>query len=263
MEELLADIVKEGQLKDDVEEKDNSKDSQSEKKSKEEKPSHRGEDDSKEKSEEKSEKSKDDSEDDSKKESNTDDEKNVPFHKHPRWKELQKELKAKEKEIEELKSFKGEVNEKFSKMETKEKVPKWFSELYGENQEAWEAYSEHNATERKKMKQEILDEINQEKSKENERVSKWNNWVSDEIQKLKDEGLKFDKNKLMKIAVDYKPTDEEGNIDFKKAYEILQFTEKKTDNASKKKIADDTINNKPESKKEDFQTAHTLRNMGW
>lgn len=262
-EELLAGIEKEGTL-DDAEEKDTPEGSQLENKPKKEEPSHQGdEDEPKEESEDEDKKSEDESDDES---DNTDDEDNkksdVPFHKHPRFKQIIDDNNSLKKTIEGLTSKQNEVNEKLSK--DSETIPNWFSELYGDNEKAWEMYNDRSKTERKEMKAEILEEIKQEQSKATEETNKWNDWVADEVQSLKDEGLKFNENKLMKVAVEYKPTDDKGNLDLKKAYNILQMQAKKPKNNDRKKVADGTTKQtKSESKNEEFQTAHSLRNEGW
>jgi len=265
-EDLLAGIVKEGQL-DDVEEKETPEGSQPENKPKEEEPSHQGDDDEPDKSDDK-EGDEPDKPDDKLDEPNTDDEddkkSNIPFHKHPRFKQIIDDNKSLKKTIEDLTSKQNETNEKLSNIDNKETIPKWFSELYGDNQSAWEMYNERTQTERKQMKQEILSEIKEEQSKATKETDKWNDWVSDEVQSLKDEGLKFNENKLMKVVADYRPTDDKGNLDFKKAYDIMQMLGTKKPNTDRKKVADGTTKQtKSESKSEEFQTSHSLKNEGW
>lgn len=266
-EELLAGIAKPNTL-GDAEEKETPDDSQSENKPDKEEPSHQGDED---KSEDESENTEDDkkSEDDKDKsedKSNTDDEddkkSNIPFHKHPRFKQIIDDNKKLKETIDGLTSKQDETDKKLSK--DNETIPNWFSELYGDNEKAWEMYNDRTKTERKEMKAEILSEIKEEQSKATEETNKWNEWVDDEIQSLKDEGLKFDKNELMKVAVDYKPTDDKGNLDLKKAYDILQMQLVKPKSNERKKVADGTTKQtKSESKSDEFQTAHSLRNKGW
>lgn len=76
---------------------------------------------------------------------------------------------------------------------------------------------------------------------------------------MKDEGLKFDKNELIKVVNDYRPINDEGKWDFRRAYKILQLNAKSPDKA-RKELADSTTRQKPDSKGEKFQTAHTLKN---
>lgn len=193
----------------------------------------------------------------------TDDEKEVPFHKHPRFQEiihsnsdLKEKLELANKAIEELKTVK--------KVED-EPIAGWFKELYGENEDAWKIYNTQSKRDREETKREILAELeNKSKSQEQESV-KWNNWVDNEVIKLAEDGHKFDRNKLMKIMVDYKPTDETGNLDFNKGIDLYEklYKEEPIDKDKsniKKKIADTTTSaGKSIQDKPAFLTAKQLR----
>ena len=102
----------------------------------------------------------------------------------------------------------------------------------------------------------------EQKTKESEY---WNNWVGDQVQSLKDEGLKFDKNELMKVMYDYKPTDDEGNLDFRKGYEIMEVLKKKDPEKTeaRKKIADEGKDSKGEPANKKWKTPDDLVGVGW
>ena len=197
---------------------------------------------------------------------NTDDETKLPFHKHPRWASLQSELKeAREfrESVAPLLERLGQTPE--GRSEETEKIPEWFVELFGENADSWKKYRAYDTEQRKQLRSEILKDIQAEQRKTVEEQQRQEKWVDDEVQKLVDDGLKFDRNKLLKIALDYLPTDENGNISFKKAYDIMtmQVADKETEKPKsevKKKLADQTMGKgKPSEGRRDYKTSADLR----
>lgn len=197
---------------------------------------------------------------------NTDDDIKIPFHKHPRWISLQNDLK-KEKEFREsvtpLLERLGQTPD--HRTEETVKIPEWFTELFGENEDAWKKYRAYDSEQRKQLRTEIVKEMQGEQQKLVDDQKKQEKWVDDEVAKLSDEGLKFDRNKLLKIALDYLPTDEDGNISFRKAYDILvmQGAGKELDkpkSEAKKKLADQTMGKgKSSEEKRDYKTSADLR----
>ena len=187
------------------------------------------------------------------------------FHKHPRWKALQDELKN-------LRDFRDKATpllerlgqEPQERQEESVEIPAWFSGLFGDNKEAWVKYRSYDAEQRKTLRSEILQEVRQEEERQISEQKKQEKWVDDEIQKLADEGLKFDRNELLKIALEWLPTDEEGNISFSKAYKILENLKagkpEKPSSDEKKKIADQTMKKSKETDgKKDYKTSADLR----
>lgn len=203
--------------------------------------------------------------DDSKKEE-TDE--NVPFHKHPRWIERENELKelkerddANAREIAELKAMTESRNTGNST------IPEWFSELYGDNETAWNKYNEHEQARTEEIETRIIARQKEEEQKALQETEQWNRWVDTEITSLKDEGNDFDRNKLIKVMLDYSPTDENNNLDFKKGFAIYQALESKPDNGKSKahkELADKTTaTTKGEPVTKDYMTPSDLRNRSW
>lgn len=194
-------------------------------------------------------------------------EENVPFHKHPRWIERENELnelrerdEARAKEIEELKSLKTEPSST--------NIPDWFVKLYGENEPAYKAWQEQNKSEREQIKTEILAEQEQKRVQAETDIKKWNKWVEDEVKGLQDEGKQFDRNELIKVMLEYRPTDENNNFDFKKGYAIMEALKaKEVDPArsiARKEIADKaTRSSSGDKPKKDYQTQNELRGKSW
>lgn len=208
---------------------------------------------------------------------NTLDENKLPFHKHPRWIKTQEELRQ-------LKEYKAStepriqtyesVIAKMAPTETAKRslppMPEWFTAVYGKNEDMWGKQVEFFDGLKAQARQEFIDEQikqNNEAKAENER---WTGWVKDSLQSLHDDGLEFDENELQKVALDYLPTDLEGNIDFRKAYEIMnklksvEQAPQKEKTEARKQIADMTIGkSRAEKPKEQFQTSNSLRNQSW
>jgi hypothetical protein len=191
--------------------------------------------------------------------------KEVPFHENPRWQQ-------RERELEELRAFKEEAEAKFQSLEknitpSEVSIPRWFSTLYGENTEAWEAYQEHEGESREQLKREVIESQKQEQYAAQQEEQKWLNWVEDGVQSLKSEGKVFDKNELLKAVLDYGFTDESGNYDFRKAYNYLEATKgtrPSPQTEAKKKIADISSSGKGgESTQKDYLSQKDLRHKSW
>lgn len=202
---------------------------------------------------------------------NTPDE-DVPFHKHPRWIERETELKTLRerdeqtaRELEELKAFKEEVSGKLSPSDTD--IPDWFKELYGENGVAWKKYEAREREREIEIERNIIARQTEAQAKAQEEAKRWNKWVDDEITKLQEEGKQFERNELIKTMLDYRPTDEQGNFDFKKGYEIYEALKRKEDPAhsqARKQIADiSTKSSKSDKESKGFLTTSDLRGKPW
>lgn len=191
---------------------------------------------------------------------------NVPFHKHPRFKELIDEKNKAQEKVDQLEKLFIEVQQNQNKQtDTKdEEIPREFTELFGENEEAWGLFKGllNNFTQAKLDAFEASQEkAKQEAVKQQEQVNKWRDA---EFQRLQDEGKEFDKDKLRDVLVKYQPTriDESGEVvlDFDKAYELYKVLNKKPDDSQpakdtrkevrKKIVNDDTKTSTSEEDKE-------------
>ena len=195
-------------------------------------------------------------------------EKEEPFHKHPRWLEREnelKELRERDKqtaqELADLKEFREKTEQRFSSTD----VPEWFKTLYGDNKEAYTLYQKHHEQEVQQIESGILARQQAYAQQQQAEQSKWNTWVDNEIVRLKDEGKEFDKNSLIKIMLDYRPTDQNNNFDFNKGYEIYSMLNKKTEKVDAKKEIADKANSssRGEKPKKDYMTNNDLRSKSW
>jgi len=192
---------------------------------------------------------------------------NIPFHKHPRWIERENELQAlRERDAERDRQIAELTAAQQSKTSTT--IPDWFSELYGDNQPAWEKYSVHEQARTEEIEQRILARQQEEQAKAAKEEQFFQNWIDQEVAKLEAEGLKFDKNELMKTMLDYSPTDGNNNLDFKKGFAIYEALKKEPVNTEKsdarKQLADTTTTtSRSEPAKKDYMTPADLRNKSW
>jgi hypothetical protein len=194
---------------------------------------------------------------------------NLPFHKHPRWIERENELnelrereETMSRELAEIKAFKDSVDI------VDNDIPSWFSELYGDNQVAWTKYAQHEQQRTEEIENRILARQQEAQVKEAQEGEHWNKWVDSEINKLQSEGATFDRNKLIKVMLDYSPTDANNNLDFKKGYGIYEALEGKPDTVkseARKQLADTTTatSTKGEPTKKDYMTPAELRGRSW
>lgn len=193
-----------------------------------------------------------------------------PFHQHPRWQEIYGELQ-------DLREFKEEVQENPEKVlsvgetptDEPEEAPEWFKDIFGHDDDTWKKYREYDKKQRKQIKQEVIQDIKKQQQEAQKQQEKYDKWVKSEVSRLKSQHGDFDKNRLMKVALDYKPTDEEGNIDLDKAYDIMtkmksskpKKKKKKKTTDKKKDIAAKTMDDtKGEGEKKDYMTPDDLKN---
>ena len=197
-------------------------------------------------------------------------EESVPFHEHPRWKQREedwnKRLEAQREEFEQKLQKQVEDIKQSSQSEKPQTIDPNFARLFGEDQEAYAAYTAM----REKEKQEALDfareQLQAEQKQKQDQENQWNTWVNSEIDKLKADGKEFDKNKLLKVALDYKPTDDKGRISLEKAYMILDNMPKPADKAvaKKKKVASKTSSRASgDTNIKSIPSSKDLRNKDW
>lgn len=206
-------------------------------------------------------------------EANTEnEEEQVPFHKHPRFKALIEEKQQLKQTVEELLPLKEEVERMKQEIQhrgeyqTSLQIPDWFSELFGENEQAYQKYLSHTQAEREHIKADVMHEFQQAAEVRSQEEERWNKWVDHSINALKEQGHTFNQNELMKVMVDYRPTDDQGNLSFEKGYALLEkLTAAQPSSAKEKKdIASKSISeNKPEGKSRDYKTPADLRGKSW
>lgn len=167
-----------------------------------------------------------------------------PFHEHPRWKQREEEMKTLREENEGFKQSLKDVQavQQSNQVTT---LPQWWTKLYGNDsvsQEAYGEYSGHEKEQRNQIREEVRQEQQEFTQKQQDEQSKWDTWVQGEVTALQSEGNTFDKNELMKVAMDIRPTDEQGNISLRKSLDILNLKKSGNDKSKqeRKRIAAST-----------------------
>ncbi len=203
------------------------------------------------------------------------------FHEHPRWIAREEELKQLRSKVEEYDDFKSRVEPFLEKLNEPKKeemnAPAWFSNLFGDNEDAWNQYREANKAERQQIRDEILKELKPDleiirQTKKQSEIQDWadKQWKTlsedSEVQKeLKSMGISLDKvlGEISEVMSKYKPSDDDGNISLKTSYELWKATRKQESKpnpniAEKKKIAA-ISKSKEETETKDFKTSEDFR----
>lgn len=159
---------------------------------------------------------------------NTPDEDNLPFHKHPRWKEMHERNKRLESELNEFKTFRESATRDLESVKSakdaksEEVIPERAKRLFGENPEAYRLWKEEMEDWKTQAKREVYEDQQRVQAESQARLSQANSWIDQSLNTLREEGKEFDKNELFKVAKEFMPTDENGNLDLRRAYNIME-----------------------------------------
>lgn len=196
----------------------------------------------------------------------------VPFHKHPRWQEMQQanmELRQKVEENEKLLQGIPQYLDTFRQQLTSKDAPPpdWFVELYGDSPRAWELYQQHEARRYDEIASRVKQDLETQQQAQISQAKHWDNWVNSEVKHLEETGTQFDKNELFQVMLKYQPV-ENGSLSFSKGLEILQAIKvqesMKTKEKTRKAIADATSpSSGGEKGTKDYLTSADLRGKGW
>lgn len=148
--------------------------------------------------------------------------------------------------------------------------------LVGENEDVEQVWAKEKQSLKEEMKRELVQEQLDAEQKAKDQKEHWAKWTNDRLSEVEKEfnvDFKTDeskKNELSKIMLDYSPTDEQGNLDYRKGYKILtelnkvRASEETQKTQVKKNIADATVS-KETSVKENtgFVTSNDIRGKDW
>lgn len=195
-------------------------------------------------------------------------EEKIPFHKHPRWQKTQNELK--------------EMREKVAKFESERtqstpELPTWWKNQYGDTKESLERYQAvtQKDGELDWIKNSVLSEIDNRTKADTSQMQEANEYVDTQIAEMQDEGMKFDRNSLLKFMVDFQNEfgagsllDADGNYDFRKALSMKNRMQpdEVEDAGVKKQLASQASRSKAStgsSSKIPVVTSRSLRKGGW
>lgn len=144
--------------------------------------------------------------------------------------------------------------------------PAWFAKYFGDDQEAWDGFQQMTKIDSEAIKAEALAELKREQETSSKESQRWQSWVNEQVETLEDEGESFEKNALFKVMDEYRPTDDEGNLDFRRGLELLRYKEanKSSDIEAKRKagsMATGTKKSGAEPTKRNVVTASDIRKM--
>lgn len=207
-------------------------------------------------------------------EESTSSEEKTPFHKHPRWIKTQETLN-------EYKDRIADFEKKFADLEKGSKqveLPDWWKKQYGDTEESKTQYNQYETAtqaERDRLKADIKADLQNETKQEQTQVTEGEQYVDTQLAEMTDEGLKFDRNSLLKFMVDFQEDfgagsllDTDGNYDFRKALAMKSRMEPEaTDNTdTKKQLAANAGRSKVQAgsaSKIPVISTRSLRKGGW
>lgn len=158
---------------------------------------------------------------------NTQNEDNIPFHKHPRW--LKREEEWNQKLEDTASSIRAEYEEKLRPLEQRfasreeVEVPSWF----GGDESAYKAYMADQQKIVEQAEERAINRIKQETEQKDKSLKEANSWFEDSVSEIESDkdlnpdGSKVDRNKLLKKAMDEELIDSKGRWNYKAAYKML------------------------------------------
>lgn len=216
--------------------------------------------------------------------SKSSDEENTPWHKDPRFKKRMDRFKSDTKTLQEenakLRTQMEDFSKRFDsltqtqKQEAAIQLPQEFVQLFGDNTDAWSPFQKLIAQEAQKIVKAEMSAIETQKSAQAEQQRAANAFIEKQLVDLSDEfGMDFMDNKssirngVLKIAQEYLPTDENGNVSLKKAYNIWKaMNPQKEMSETRRKAASLSSESSVESVSSDSEPAQSLgslKNKTW
>jgi len=209
---------------------------------------------------------------------NSQDESKLPFHKHPRWKAMHEENESLKASLKEFMDAQRQVLERVAppqvKQQETQQIPDWFAKAYGEDVEVWNVYQNFLKEQREAIKSDLIREQKEAQEREIQERTQHEQWVDNSLASVeKTFGVKLEQgnsvtNEFIKFVIDYKPTDEMGNLDLVNGWKLFQTTRrpqeqvKQAASAARKSIASSTMSTdkgQAGSKSKDFFTSADFR----
>lgn len=157
------------------------------------------------------------------------------FADHPRWKERENDWTSRfndqeKRHAEELSKFRQEMDEKYGKAggnkpatELPEKIPGWF----GGNEEQWQEFRSWSMQNMEQATNKVREQLTQAEQEQQKRVDDATAYFENEVKVLESDkainpqGVKVDRNKLLKCALDNDLIDSQGRWNYRAAFRIL------------------------------------------
>lgn len=206
---------------------------------------------------------------------NTENENNLPFNKHPRWKQMQEERDQLRQKVDELESNLHSVADRIPQVDTTIEVPTWFQMAVSNDPAVWKEYKKYSVQEREEIKRELLQEQTTALQREQQEMARWTKYVDDSLAKIEDT-YSIDlstkhgedvKNEFLEFIHKRKPTDDQGNIDFMNGWQWFQEIKKAQPErtAAKKTVASmsDSSGSSDRSTSRESVSREDLRGRSW
>lgn len=162
----------------------------------------------------------------------------TPLHKDARFKRVIEERNRERAEKRELLERLERLEKGGKEAQTKASAkPAWFAKYFGDDEEAWQGFQQMTSAAKEEAKAEALAELKREQETSSKESQRWTGWVNEQIEALEDEGETFERNALLKVMDEYRPTGEDGNLDFRKGLELLKLKGAKPSNVAAKREA--------------------------
>lgn len=185
---------------------------------------------------------------------------------HPRWKEREKnwDKRFNEQEVrhtEEVNKLREDFTPKEDKKPTSTDVPSWF----GGDENQWAEFQAYQDQNNSKAEENALNKIKQIGEAEQKAVEDATTYLNEQVediqsnQEVNPDGLKVDKNKLLKFTMDNELVDMQGRWNYKAAFKMMKAGVVNAKNKSideKKVVAGATTSeSRAETKKENVTTS--------
>lgn len=198
------------------------------------------------------------------------------FSDHPRWKEREDDWKSRfndqeKRHTDEIEKLRQDFDKRFGEVKPKDKtevidMPSWF----GGTVEDWKLFQDWNKQQIAQVKELAVKEVSAKSEEEQKRIDAATKYFNDtvttiEIDKtMNPQGLKVDRNKLLKFVLDNDIVDSKGNWNYKVGWQLMQQSDSKSKSKStdeKKQVASATTSdNRADTKPSAFRTSEDFSN---
>ncbi len=159
--------------------------------------------------------------------------------KHPRWREREEDWKKRfndqeERHTSELTKLREDLESKFEsvKLKTNQEIPDWF----GGDEVQFKKFNDYLGTLTASAKEKAIQEIKQEQQQQDKVIKEATDYFNSEIseiessQEINPDGIKVDKNKLLKYTMDNDLVDSKGRWNYRAAFKLMQAGVKNASN---------------------------------
>lgn len=186
---------------------------------------------------------------------------NIPLNKDKRFQQVLRERDEMKRKLEDLAEWRKSLESSAEREVQTEAIPHWFTELYGDNPEVWKVMQLQFQEIKKQAADEAYKRVESSRQEEEKKLSEAKKFVDTQFETMKEEGLSFDRNAVIKTALDMKLYDESGNYNLRAAYEVWNARQSKPQSTAKKRIASDTVKGTSGERKQSPSLTE-LRKMG-